>query len=159
MQNVAWPTMIVSSPNVMPKFWKVVWSASPVMIPGSAIGRMTMNETVSRPKKLYRETPSESSVPSDHRDERREKRSLYREPERLPDRLVLVRDPEPLRAPVLDRPALRDLRVERVEADHDERRVEEGERRRRAEPQEDPRGQRLDHQRFSKAPSFRATER
>ena len=33
------------------------------MIPGSAIGRMTMNEIVSRPKKRYRETASESSVP------------------------------------------------------------------------------------------------
>ena len=35
----------------MPTVWYVVCSASPVMIPGSAIGRMTTSEIVSRPKK------------------------------------------------------------------------------------------------------------
>ena len=33
------------------------------MIPGSAIGRMTRNEIVSRPKNLERETASAASVP------------------------------------------------------------------------------------------------
>ncbi len=36
----------------MPSTWvKVLLSATPVTIPGSAIGRITRNEIVSRPKK------------------------------------------------------------------------------------------------------------
>ncbi len=42
----------------------VACSARPVMMPGSAIGRITANVTTSRPKKRYRETASEASVPS-----------------------------------------------------------------------------------------------
>ena len=38
-------------------------SATPVTIPGSAIGKMTMNETVSRPKNRCRATASDASVP------------------------------------------------------------------------------------------------
>ncbi len=41
----------------------VAWRASPVMIPGSASGRMTRNEIVSRPKKRERDTASAASVP------------------------------------------------------------------------------------------------
>ena len=46
MQKVAWPTMIVKRPAVMPKtglsrFWMTDWSAIPVTMPGSAIGRIT----------------------------------------------------------------------------------------------------------------------
>ena len=56
MQKVACPMMIVQMLKLMPiglrTFRIVAWSASPVMIPGSAIGRMTRNETVSRPKNL-----------------------------------------------------------------------------------------------------------
>ena len=39
-------------------------SAMPVTIPGSAIGRMTRNEIVSRPKNRWRATAIEASVPS-----------------------------------------------------------------------------------------------
>ena len=49
----------------MPSTWvKVLLSATPVTIPGSAIGRMTRKEIVSRPKKRWRATASEASVPS-----------------------------------------------------------------------------------------------
>ena len=48
--------MIVVSPNVSPNGPRtsmiVAWSASPVTIPGSAIGRITANVMISRPKKL-----------------------------------------------------------------------------------------------------------
>ena len=42
----------------------VACSASPVTIPGSAIGRMTAKVMTSRPKKRYRATASDASVPS-----------------------------------------------------------------------------------------------
>ena len=49
----------------MPSTWvKVLLSATPVTIPGRAIGRMTRKEIVSRPKKRWRATASEASVPS-----------------------------------------------------------------------------------------------
>ncbi len=50
MQNVAWPMMIVIIPSSIPIARKAVLSAMPVTMPGSAIGRITMNEIVSRPK-------------------------------------------------------------------------------------------------------------
>ena len=51
--------------RLTPRTWvKVSERATPVTIPGSAIGRMTRNEIVSRPKKRWRETASEASVPS-----------------------------------------------------------------------------------------------
>ena len=52
MQNVAWPTITVNSDRSIPSTCvKVEFSAMPVTIPGSAIGRMIRNEIVSRPKK------------------------------------------------------------------------------------------------------------
>ena len=55
MQNVACPMMIVQIEKLIPSGDRtlriVAWRASPVMIPGSAIGRMTRNEIVSFPKK------------------------------------------------------------------------------------------------------------
>ena len=38
------------------------------MIPGRAIGRMTMNEIVSRPKKWYRADGERDERPEDERD-------------------------------------------------------------------------------------------
>ena len=64
MQKVAWPTITVNRLRSTPRTWvKVSLSATPVTIPGSAIGRMTRNEIVSRPKKRWRATASEASVP------------------------------------------------------------------------------------------------
>ena len=52
MQNVAWPMMTVSRPSDTPSTCvNVAFSAMPVTMPGSAIGRTTRNETASRPKK------------------------------------------------------------------------------------------------------------
>jgi hypothetical protein len=65
MQNVAWPAITVSRLNEIPSTCvKVSDSATPVTIPGNAIGRITRNDTVSRPKKRWRATASEASVPS-----------------------------------------------------------------------------------------------
>ena len=58
------PTMIVNRLSSTPRTWvKLVFSAMPVTIPGSAIGRMTRNEIVSRPKKRWRATAREARVP------------------------------------------------------------------------------------------------
>src|SRR5437763_1267963 len=54
MQNVACPTMIVVSENVWSLNVKNAFSAMPVMIPGSASGRIRTNEIASRPKKRKR---------------------------------------------------------------------------------------------------------
>src|SRR6516165_149701 len=50
MQNVAWPITIVSTPSVMFVKPKKLFSATPVMTPGKAIGSTSRNETPSRPK-------------------------------------------------------------------------------------------------------------
>ena len=69
MQKVAWPTMIVKRPALMPKtglstFWMTDWSAIPVTMPGSAIGRITSSEIELRPKNLYRVSASASRLAS-----------------------------------------------------------------------------------------------
>ena len=68
MQNVAWPTMTVNRPSSMPSgdstSRNVALSAMPVTIPGSASGSTTRNEIVSRPKKRWRATANDASVPS-----------------------------------------------------------------------------------------------
>src|SRR4051794_38823575 len=48
----------------MPQKSKNEFSAIPVMIPGSAIGRTTRNDTASRPKKRNRLTPNAAAEPS-----------------------------------------------------------------------------------------------
>src|SRR6266581_7242021 len=64
MQNVAWPITIVHSESAIPPVTKNEFSAIPVMIPGSAIGSTTTNETTSRPKKRKRSTAKASAEPS-----------------------------------------------------------------------------------------------
>ena len=54
---------IVQSEKLMPPMTKNELSASPVMIPGSAIGRMKRNEIESRPKKRARARPNAASEP------------------------------------------------------------------------------------------------
>src|SRR5919205_783560 len=65
MQNVAWPTITVKRLRGTSRTWvKVLLIATPVTIPGKAIGKITRKEIVSRPKKRWRATASEASVPS-----------------------------------------------------------------------------------------------
>ena len=69
MQNVAWPTMIVNSPALIPKtgcsrFWITDCSATPVTMPGSAIGRITSRLITRLPKKSNRVSARASSAPS-----------------------------------------------------------------------------------------------
>ena len=65
MQKVAWPTITVSRLRLTPSTWvKVLREATPVTIPGRAIGRTTRKEIVSRPKKRWRPTASAIRVPS-----------------------------------------------------------------------------------------------
>ena len=70
-----------------------------------------------------------------------QRRSLDREEEGVAYIRVVERNREPFRRPVLDRPRLRDVVVERVEPDHDEREVDEHEHEPRTEAQQPP-GQR-----------------
>src|ERR671934_588714 len=64
MQKVAWPMMIVVSEKLMPRLLKNEFSAIPVMIPGSAIGSSSRNDTVSRPKKRKRWIANDAADPS-----------------------------------------------------------------------------------------------
>ena len=64
MQNVAWPSTIVQNEKGMSAIAKAERSDMPVMMPGSAIGRMRSSETASRPKKRERLTAAAASVPS-----------------------------------------------------------------------------------------------
>ena len=69
MQNVAWPTMIMNRPALIPNtgcstFWIVDCSAIPVTMPGSAIGRITSTLITRLPKKSKRVSASASSAPS-----------------------------------------------------------------------------------------------
>ena len=65
MQKVACAVTIVNRPRSIPRTWvKVLFSAIPETMPGRAIGRMTRNEIVSRPKNRKRATASDARVPS-----------------------------------------------------------------------------------------------
>src|SRR3954447_11341644 len=65
MQKVAWPTITVKRLSGTSRTWvKVLLIATPVTMPGRAIGRITRKEIVSRPKKRWRATASEASGPS-----------------------------------------------------------------------------------------------
>ena len=97
--------------------------------------------------------------PEDERDHGRAECGQNRVRQRVPHVGVVERDREPPGAVLLDRPGLRDVLVERVEGDDEERQVDEGERHERAAAQQNPRESRLDHQSDSKAPSLRATSR
>src|SRR5919199_303580 len=64
MQKVACPMTIVVSENRTPPNVKKEFSAIPVMIPGSAIGRTSTSEIASRPKKRKRCTANAAVEPS-----------------------------------------------------------------------------------------------
>src|SRR5438105_32400 len=64
MQKVACPTTIVVSDSVTDAKLKNELSAIPVMIPGSASGSTSRNETASRPKKRKRCTANAAADPS-----------------------------------------------------------------------------------------------
>ena len=55
MENVAWPTITENNPSPMPSgsstVLNVLFRATPVTMPGSAIGRTTSRFTVLLPKK------------------------------------------------------------------------------------------------------------
>ncbi len=67
MQKVAWPTITVNRPRPTPSGARTVPKAElramPVTMPGSAMGRTTTKDTVSRPKKRCRATANAMSVP------------------------------------------------------------------------------------------------
>src|SRR5919112_523902 len=65
MQKVAWPTITVKRlSGTLRTLVKVLEMATPVTIPGRAIGRITRKEIVSRPKKRWRATARAARVPS-----------------------------------------------------------------------------------------------
>ena len=63
MQNVAWPRTMVQIEKSRPMMSKAERNDMPVMMPGSAIGRMNSSEIVSRPKNLARDSAAAASVP------------------------------------------------------------------------------------------------
>src|SRR6185312_14563282 len=64
MQKVAWPMITVIRLRLIPSTWvKVLERATPVTMPGRAIGRMTRKEIDSRPKKRLRPTAREIRDP------------------------------------------------------------------------------------------------
>ena len=63
MQNVAWPRTMVQKLNGISSRLNAERSAIPVMMPGSAIGRMTSSDTASRPKNFAPDTAAAHSVP------------------------------------------------------------------------------------------------
>ena len=63
MQNVAWPSTIVQNEKGMSIRLKAERSEMPVMMPGSAIGRMMRSEIASRPKNFVRASAAAASVP------------------------------------------------------------------------------------------------
>ena len=64
MQKVACPSTIVQKLNGISARLNALRRLIPVMMPGSAIGRISRSETVSRPKKRERQTAAAASVPS-----------------------------------------------------------------------------------------------
>src|SRR5262249_50267328 len=63
-QKVVCPTTMVQNERLIDQNAKNEFSAIPVMIPGSAIGRTKTNEIASRPKKRLRANPNAASEPS-----------------------------------------------------------------------------------------------
>ena len=63
MQKVAWPRTIVQVEKGMSIRLKAERSDMPVMMPGSAIGRMTSSEIASRPKNRARVIAAAHRVP------------------------------------------------------------------------------------------------
>src|ERR687884_380141 len=64
MQKVACPMTIVHNDRLIPLATKNELSAMPVMMPGSASGSTTTNETTSRPKNRKRCTAKAAADPS-----------------------------------------------------------------------------------------------
>src|SRR5258706_8479965 len=64
MQNVAWPMTTVQKLKGMPARFSAERRLMPVMMPGSATGRISNREIASRPKNFERHTAAAASVPS-----------------------------------------------------------------------------------------------
>src|SRR6218665_304981 len=64
MQKVAWPSTIVQNENGISIRLNADRNEMPVMMPGSAIGRITSSDIVSRPKNFEPDTAAAQSVPS-----------------------------------------------------------------------------------------------
>ena len=123
----------------MPIVRNAVFRAMPVTMPGRAIGRMTRNDTVSRPKNRKRWTAKASSDPSTSATTvapsaaRSEFRSAVRTPSFV-ERLEVPVDRQSLGWPLRDEPG-----VERVQDDDADRQVDEGEREAGGDPERDAR--------------------
>ena len=103
----------------------------PVMIPGSAIGRISRNDTDSRPKKRKRAIANAAAEPSRIAIAVVIGADLQRQLERRPRLLVVPGDAEPVQRPARDGPALDVRAVERVHRDDHERDPEERDHERR----------------------------
>ena len=108
MQKVAWPTITVNRRQVRRSSTcvKVAFSAMPVTIPGSASGRITRNEIVSRPKKRCARPAIAASVPSTSAIAVAPSPALTRRQQRVAHARVVERLAEPLERQPVDRPRL-----------------------------------------------------
>ena len=123
--------------------------------PGRAIGRITRKEIASRPKNRKRATANEARRAEQEGDRGRRHPHPDRRPQRVTSALIVDRLPEPFGRQVGGWPREGIAAVERVDRDHDQRDVDEGERDRTAAPEQVPRRRREPH-RCSNAPSRRA---
>ena len=113
--------------------------------------RLAPEEAVARDRE--RREPAEQDG-----DRRRAERRLQGDDERVAHPWVVDRPTEPLGRQPFDRPDERATGVERVEADHEQRHVDERQRQTRQTAQEPGAGTRRRH-RFSNAPARRASSR
>ncbi|MCY1557478.1 hypothetical protein D9M68_943280 [compost metagenome] len=63
-QKVAWPMTMVSIPGSIPRPLNAESRAMPVMMPGRAMGRISISEMPSLPKKSRRYSAAAARVPS-----------------------------------------------------------------------------------------------
>ena len=98
MQKVAWPSTIVQNEKGMSASAKAERSEMPVMMPGSAIGRIRSSEIASRPKKRERATAAAASVPSTSASSVEIAATRTLSESAAPDVLALPGDREPLQS-------------------------------------------------------------
>ncbi len=101
-------------------------SAMPVMMPGSAIGRMTSSEIASRPKNFAPADRGGAKRAEHQREQRWRRRRPAREAERVPDIRAVPGNGEPLQREARRRPLIALLLGgEGVDEDQEERQVQE----------------------------------
>ena len=120
---------MVQNENGISSVWYAERSAMPVMMPGSAIGRISSSEIASRPKNFARASAAAASVPSTSASAVLQAATLKRQPDRGPDVVALPGHGEPLRGQRRRREDIAlVLGAEGIQHDQRQRHVQEGDR-------------------------------